>query len=131
MPWYEGAERQRSTPGTPSGRRVVLLIAAACAALALVLEHVAERSRRCPVATAVWSVLFGLIGVDRRGRARARATRSRDLALRGAWLALVGAVAILAGAWQSMRDERTVAVPGPPRRQPRPRRSLRRAPRVT
>jgi hypothetical protein len=29
----------------------------------------------------------------------------------GAWLALVGAVLILAGSWQSMRDERTSRYP--------------------
>ena len=39
----------------------------------------------------------------------------------GAWLALVGAVAILFGAWLALRDERSSAVRRPPRRSRRPR----------
>jgi hypothetical protein len=38
----------------------------------------------------------------------------------GAWLALAGAVAILVGAWQSLRDERP-SLYEPVRPEPRPR----------
>jgi hypothetical protein len=38
----------------------------------------------------------------------------------GSWLALAGAVAILAGAWQSLRDERP-SMYEPARPEPRPR----------
>jgi uncharacterized membrane protein HdeD (DUF308 family) len=105
-PWYEGALGRLDAWDT-FGPAVVLLMAAACAALALVLSNLAERSPGLPVSLAVWSVLLGLIAVIAAVvRVLERPDHATSLCA-GAWLALAGAVAILAGAWQSVRDERT------------------------
>ncbi len=106
LPWYENAEGKLSAWST-FGPAVVLLMLAAIAALALLLATVTERTPALPVATAVWSVLFGLIAVV---AALVRVLERPDHATMlcaGAWLALVGAVAVLLGSWQSIRDERT------------------------
>ncbi len=85
---------------------MVLLLVAVCAALAMVLSALTERSPALPVSTAVWCVLLGFLAVI---AAIVRALERPDHATAvcvGAWLALAGAVAILAGAWQALRDER-------------------------
>jgi hypothetical protein len=77
------------------------------AALVLILATVAERTPALPVAAAVWGVLFGLVAVIAAVvRVLERPDHATSLCA-GAWLALVGAVAVLLGAWQSIRDERT------------------------
>ncbi len=104
-PWYENAFTKLSVWET-FGPAVALLIAAAAAALALVLSTVTERSTALPVAAAVWSTLFGMLAVI---CALVRLLERPDHATRvcaGAWIAFAGAVLILAGSWQSMRDER-------------------------
>jgi len=103
------------------GGGVVLLIAAACAALALVLSAVTERSPALPVSAAVWCVLLGLIAVIAAlVRVLERPDHATSLCI-GPWLALVGAVAILLGAWQSLRDERTsLYPPASPQQRPAP-----------
>ncbi len=106
LPWYENAEGKLDAWST-FGPAVVLLILAAIAALALLLATITERTPALPVAAAVWSVLFGLIAVI---AAIVRVLERPDHATMlcaGAWLALVGAMAILLGSWQSIRDERT------------------------
>jgi hypothetical protein len=106
LPWYENAEGKLGAWST-FGPAVVLLMLAAVAALALLLATIAERSTALPVANAVWSVLFGLLAVV---AALVRVFERPDHATMlcaGAWLALVGAVAIFLGSWQSIRDERT------------------------
>jgi hypothetical protein len=73
----------------------------------LLLATVTERTPALPVAAAVWGVLFGALAVV---AAIVRVLERPDHATMlcaGAWLALVGAVAVLLGAWQSIRDERT------------------------
>jgi len=102
------------------GPAVVLLLAAVCAALAMVASALTERSTALPVSTAVWCVLLGLIGVI---AAVVRALERPDHATAaciGVWLALAGAVLILAGAWIAVGDERPGLYP-PVRPQPRPR----------
>jgi prepilin signal peptidase PulO-like enzyme (type II secretory pathway) len=106
LPWYENAEGKLGAWST-FGPAVVLLMLAAIAALALLLATITERTPALPVAAAVWGVLFGLIAV---AAALVRALERPDHATSlcaGTWLALVGAVMILLGAWQSIRDERT------------------------
>jgi len=106
LPWYENAQGKLSAWST-FGPAVVLLMLAAIAALALLLATITERTPALPVATAVWSVLFGLLAVV---AALVRVLERPDHATSlcaGAWLALVGAVAVLLGSWQSIRDERT------------------------
>lgn len=106
LPWYATPEGNLSAWST-FGPAVVLLIVAAIAALVLVLATVTEQTPALPVAAGVWCVLFGLIGVVAAiVRVLERPDHATSLCA-GAWLALVGAVVILLGAWQSIRDERT------------------------
>jgi hypothetical protein len=103
------------------GPGVVLELVAVCAALAMVLSALTERSPALPVSTAVWCVLLGLTGVI---AALVRALARPDDAYMvcfGVWLALAGAVAILAGAWLALRDERpSLYTPATPEPRPRP-----------
>ena len=119
-PWYETPIGALGVWDT-FGPAVVLLLAALCAALAMVVSAVAERSTALPVSTAVWCVLLGLIAVIAAVvRVLERPDHATSLCA-GAWLALAGAVAILAGAWQSLRDERTsLYAPASPEPRPRP-----------
>ena len=106
LDWYENAERSFDAWDT-FGPAMALILIAALAALALVLTTLTERSTAFPVAAQVWSVLFGAIGVV---AAIVRVLERPDGAstlCAGAWLALAGTILILAGSWQSMRDERT------------------------
>ena len=102
------------------GGAVALILAATCAALALVLSALTERSPALPVALGVWCVLLGVIAVI---AALVRVLERPDHATAlcaGVWLALAGSAAILAGAWLSLRDERP-SLYRPARPTPRPR----------
>jgi Na+-transporting NADH:ubiquinone oxidoreductase subunit NqrE len=104
-PWYQGPSGQLDAWDT-FGPAVALLLAATSAALALIVATVTERTVALPVALAVWTVLLGLIAVIAAiVRVLERPQHSTGLCI-GAWLALIGAVAILLGAWQALRDER-------------------------
>jgi Na+-transporting NADH:ubiquinone oxidoreductase subunit NqrE len=104
--WYENAAGNLSAWDT-FGPAVALLIAAALAALVLVVSTITERSTALPVAAAVWSTLLGFVAVIAAiVRVLERPDHATALCL-GAWLALAGAVLILVGSWQSLRDERT------------------------
>jgi hypothetical protein len=110
LPWYEHEPRNLDA-WSSFGPAVVLLILAAAAALALVLATVTERSTALPVAAAIWSTLFGLLAVIAAlVRVLERPQGSTALCA-GAWVALAGAVLMLAGSWQSLRDERTELYP--------------------
>jgi uncharacterized membrane protein HdeD (DUF308 family) len=63
------------------------------------------------VASAVWSVLFGLIGVIAAIVRVLERPHGATALCAGAWLALAGTILIFVGAWQSMRDERTSLYP--------------------
>jgi hypothetical protein len=113
LPWYGGASpgNGASADGKLSawatfGPAVVLLMISCLIALLLVGATIFERSTAFPVAAAVWSTLFGFFGVIAAiVRLLERPGESSSLQI-GAIVALVGAIAILAGSWQSMRDER-------------------------
>jgi uncharacterized membrane protein HdeD (DUF308 family) len=106
LPWYENAEGKLSAWST-FGAAVVLLILATIAALVLFFATLAERSPGLPVAAGVWSVLLALIAVVAAiVRVLERPDHATSLCA-GAWLALVGAVTMLAGSWWSISDERT------------------------
>jgi uncharacterized membrane protein AbrB (regulator of aidB expression) len=88
------------------GPGVVLLLAAVCAALAMVVSALTERSPALPVSTAVWCVLLGFVAtIAALARALERPDHATEVCF-GAWLALTGAVAVLLGAWLALRDER-------------------------
>jgi hypothetical protein len=118
LPWYENAQGKLSAWAT-FGPAVALLILAAAGALVLVLATITERTTAIPVAAAVWSTLFGIIGsIAAIVRLLERPEHATQLCA-GAWLALIGALAVLIGSWQSMRDERTGSYP-PDTSKPRP-----------
>lgn len=112
--WYSGANPAQGADAaghldafSSFGPAIVLLMIACVLALLLVIATVFERSTALPVASAVWCTLFGLIATI---AAIVRVLERPDGAgglQAGAWLALAGAILILAGGWQSMRDERS------------------------
>lgn len=106
LPWYENAEGKLSAWST-FGPAVVLLMLASIAALVLFFATLTQSSPALPVASGVWSVVFALIAVVATiVRVLERPDHATSLCA-GAWLALVGAVAMLVGSWWSMSDERT------------------------
>ena len=103
--WYETPSGSLDAWDT-FGVAVALLMLAAAGAIALAIATVTERTTAIPVAAAVWSTLFGFIGTI---AAIVRLLERPDHATAvcgGAWLALAGALLVLIGSWQSMRDER-------------------------
>lgn len=119
LTWYENAAGKLSAWAT-FGPGVALLIAAAAAALALFVSALTERSPALPVSIGVWSTLLAIAAVV---AAIVRVLERPQDATRlcaGAWVALGGAVLMLVGSWQAMRDERTSLYPRPqpPRRPP-------------
>ncbi len=110
LPWYENAEGKLGAWAT-FGPAVALLILAAAGALVLVLATVTERSTALPVAAAVWGTLLGFVGLIAAIVRVLERPQHANMLCAGAWLGLAGAVLILAGCWQSMRDERTELYP--------------------
>jgi hypothetical protein len=121
LPWYGGSTLGTLDAWDTFGAGLVLLLAAACAGLAMVASALAERSTALPVSLAVWSVAVGFAGVIAAiVRVLERPSHATSLCA-GAWLALGGAIAIALGAWLTLRDEHVSAydpVSPPPR--PRP-----------
>jgi hypothetical protein len=119
-PWYQTPIGNLDAWDT-FGPAVVLILAGLCAALATVTSAVTERSTALPVATAIWSVLLGLIAtIAALVRVLERPEHASSLCA-GAWLGLAGALAILLGAWQIIRDERPSRYrPATPEPRPRP-----------
>jgi hypothetical protein len=105
LPWYENAQGKLSAWST-FGPAVVLLILAAVGALALVLANVTERSTALPVAAAIWGTLLGIVAVAAAVVRLLERPEHSTMLCAGSWLAFVGALAVLVGSWQSMRDER-------------------------
>ena len=119
LPWYESPIGTLDAWDT-FGPATVLLLAALCAALAMVVSALTERSPALPVSTAVWCVPLGLFAVIAAAvRILERPDHATSLCA-GPWLALVGSVAILVGAWLALRDERP-SMYEPARPEPRPR----------
>jgi drug/metabolite transporter (DMT)-like permease len=118
--WYESPIGDLDAWNT-FGPCIVLLLAALCASLAMVVSALTERSPALPVSTAVWCVPLGLAGVI---AAVVRVLERPDHATSlcsGVWLALVGSVGILVGAWLALRDERpSLYQPATPEPRPRP-----------
>ncbi len=110
LPWYENAQGKLGAWAT-FGPAVALLLLAAAGALALALATVTERTTAIPVAAAVWGTLFGILAsIAAVVRLLERPEHATELCA-GAWLALIGALAVLVGSWQSLRDERTSMYP--------------------
>jgi hypothetical protein len=121
LPWYEGSASGTLDAWDTFGAGLVLLLAGAASGLWLFFGALAERGTALPVAAAVWSVPLGIAAlISAIVRVLERPDRATGLCV-GAWLALAGAVAILAGAWQAVRDERrSLYAPATPEARPRP-----------
>jgi hypothetical protein len=118
-PWYQAPVGNLDAWDT-FGPAVVLLLTALCGALTLVVSAITERSTALPVSIAVWCVLLGMIGVIAAAvRVIERPEHASSLCA-GPWLAFAGAIAVLAGAWLTLRDERPSLYP-PASPEPRPR----------
>ncbi len=100
---------------------MALELAGVFAGLALVVSALTERTTALPVATAVWCVPVGLaVVIASLVRLLERPGTANGLAA-GGWLAFIGALAVLAGAWEPLRDEHTSLYdPATPPPQPRP-----------
>ena len=100
------------------GVAVVVLIIAAAMGVALAVATIAERSSAIPVALIVWTTIAGLAAVIAALVRVLERPAHATSAGAGDWLALAGALALLVGSWQAMRDERTSAY-DPPEIEPR------------
>jgi uncharacterized membrane protein len=110
LSWYEAPQGNLDAWDT-FGPTIVLLTLAAAGGLALALATATERTTALPVAAAVWSTLLGFVGtIAAVVRLLERPDHATALCA-GAWLALIGALAVLVGGWLSMRDERTELYP--------------------
>lgn len=113
LPWYGGASEAagadaagRLDAWATFGPAVAFLLLGCIAAIALSLANLFERSAAVPVAAAVWGTVLGLAAtVSAIVRLLERPGESTSLEF-APWLALIGAVLMLLGSWQSMRDER-------------------------
>jgi vacuolar-type H+-ATPase subunit I/STV1 len=110
LDWYENAERSFDAFDT-FGPAVVLLLISAVVALILVVTTVTERSTALPVAAAIWSTLFGFLAVIAAIVRLLERPQGATSLCAGAWVALAGALLIVVGSWQSIRDERTSLYP--------------------
>ncbi len=110
LPWYRSRVGSLTAWDT-FGVMDVLIVAAIAAAATLAVATVTERTPALPVASAIWTtlaavlavlaILIGLLHLP-----------DHALGVRAAgWLGLVAGLAILAGGWQSLRDERTSRYP--------------------
>jgi hypothetical protein len=121
LPWYKGSSAGTLDAWDTFGAGVVLLLAAAVAALWLFFSALTERSTALPVVAGVLCVPLGIAGlIAAIVRVLERPDHATGLCA-GAWLALVGALAIVVGAWQAIRDEhRSLYAPATPPRRPPP-----------
>ncbi len=121
VPYYEGPTTGTLTVWDTFGPAAALLLAATAAGLCLFATTLAERSTALPVVAAVWAIPLGLAGVISAIVRLLERPNHATAVCAGAWLALAGTLAILAGGWQAVRDERrskyTPATPAP---RPRP-----------
>lgn len=118
LDWYGTPGRGALNAWDTFGAAIVLLALAIAAALLLCAATLLERSPALPIAAAVWSTLFSIIATVAMIVRVLERPDGASSAAAGAWLALGGAVAMLLGSWQSMRDERTECYE-PPQVRPR------------
>ena len=105
-PWYEAPTGNLSAWST-FGPALVLLMLDALVALSVVLSAVSARGPASAVFTAVWSVPVGLVGlVAALVRLLERPEHAGGVCA-GPWLGLAGALVVLVGGWQTLRDEHT------------------------
>jgi hypothetical protein len=106
MRWYEAPQGNLDAWNT-FGPTIALLILAAGAGFWLALATVTERTVALPIAAAVWGTLLGFCGVVSAAVRLLERPDHATMLCAGAWIAFAGALLVLIGCWQSMRDERT------------------------
>jgi hypothetical protein len=121
LAWYESPSSGTLDAWDTFGPGVVLLLAACAAALAMFATALVERGTAVAVAASVCTIPLAIAGVIAAiVRVLERPEHATSLCA-GAWLALAGALAILAGAWRSVGDERfSLYPPATPETRPRP-----------
>jgi len=105
-PWFQGPSGNL-TAWDVFGVTDVLIVVDVLSALALFVATITERTAALPVAAAVWTIPIALItsiAILVRVLVKPDGATGHCPA---SWLALVASLAILAGAWLSIRDERT------------------------
>jgi hypothetical protein len=103
-PWFELAGVRRDGWSTQTGAAVVSALGAA-SALALVAVTLTQRSPSLPLGAAVSTLLLALVATILVAVAAA-APPVASVRCFGLWLALGGALCLVASAWLSLRDER-------------------------
>lgn len=119
--WYEGSSSGTLGAWDTFGAGVALIIVAAASALAMFVSAIVERSTAGAVMVSIWAVPLGLAGaIAAIVRLLERPDHATALCA-GPWLAFAGTLAILAGAWASVHDERrSLYPPAEPELRPRP-----------
>jgi lysylphosphatidylglycerol synthetase-like protein (DUF2156 family) len=110
LPWYEAPAHALDAWET-FGVAIVLLMIAALAGLVLFAATLAERSTAVPVVAGIFCTVLGLVGVIASIVRLLERPHAAGALCAGPWVALGGALLIFAGAWQSMRDERSHRYP--------------------
>jgi hypothetical protein len=105
LPWYTSPSGDL-TAWDNFGVVDVLVVAAVLVVLVLAITTVTERTPALPVASAVWTIVIGfVVSVAIAVALLAKPDHASGLQA-GSWLSLLAGLAILAGGWQSIRDER-------------------------
>ncbi len=106
VPYYESPAAGTLTAWDTFGPAAALLLAATAAGLCMFATTLTERSTALPVVITVWTIPLGLAGVISAIVRLLERPNHATAVCSGAWLALAGTLAILAGACQAIRDER-------------------------
>ncbi|HEY2216795.1 MAG TPA: hypothetical protein VGH21_04825 [Solirubrobacteraceae bacterium] len=121
IPYYEGPTTGSLTAWDTFGPAVALMLAAVAAALAMFVATLTERSTALPVTATVWAAPLGLAGVIAAIVRLFERPEHATALCAGGWLALIGTLAILGGAWHAVHDERRSAYEAAtPEPRPRP-----------
>jgi hypothetical protein len=91
------------------GPASAIVMVAGAGAIALAATTIFERSSAVPIATAVWATWGAIAGVVAAIVRVLERPQGATAVGSGGWLFLAGAVLVLIGCWQAMRDERTDA----------------------
>jgi hypothetical protein len=123
LPAYERTGAHALSVWATIGPASAIVMLAGAGGIAVALTAIFERSSAVAIATAVWATWAGIAGlIAAIVRVLERPAGASGVAL-GGWLFLAGALLVLIGCWQAMRDERTDAYEQPdiaPRPAPNP-----------